>query len=280
MKATKFSEYLQSREELKFVDSPHWIYVIEAAIISVAVLFTAFFVSMFIENSLMTGFLGTGGAFDSIIATVLGYSTLIIEWGAILFVLVYFINRVIYYLTTYIFASDRRLYLKTGLIHVRVKEISFDEIRATHINYGLFGRFLGYGKLMMDARFVSDADLPFTYNPEIFGKLIHYDNDLVDDVNLSLALGDDKERRENDLPKFSQHGNDIVRQNEKTQYMAKMHRDHQKDDANDEALDIDYVQNKDKDADKEFGTYTRDNHEEDDEVQRPAKRVISRTKIS
>ena len=52
------------------------------------------------------------------------------------------------------------------------------------------GRFLGYGKLMLDARFVEDEELPFTHRPETFGKLIHYNNDLTQDVNLALATND------------------------------------------------------------------------------------------
>ena len=40
---------------------------------------------------------------------------------------------------------------------------------------------------MVDARFVEDEDLPFTHQPETFGKLIHYNNDLTQDINLSMV---------------------------------------------------------------------------------------------
>jgi len=75
-------------------------------------------------------------------------------------------------------------------VRVQVFEIAFEEIRKTDINYGWFGRFLGYGKLMLDARFVEDEDLPYLHKPETFGKLIHYNNDLSQDINLSMVTNE------------------------------------------------------------------------------------------
>jgi hypothetical protein len=253
MKATKFSQYLQSREELKFVDTPHWIYVIEAAIFSVIILVGTFWVSALIAGNYLTT--PSEGGLDTILMAVAGWGTLFLEWGAIIFVLFYFINRVIFYLCTYIFASDRRLYVKTGLVRVLVRELSFDDIRATDINYGLLGRFLGYGKLLMDARFVDDFKIPYTHKPEFFAKLIHFDNDLAGDVNLSFALQGLKKDNasESDIPKSSNHVNDVPSRSQQSEEYQNIEKEKKKNQQKNESdLDIGYLQTSDLTAQKDF----------------------------
>jgi len=187
MKATRFDQFLQSREELKFVDRPHWMYVVEAAIWSGAIIAIGIFVNLFIASNIIYPRLNDNINADGIIVNVAAYAARIALWGSFFISVIYFLNKLIFWASTYIFASDRRLYMKTGLLRVQVNEVSFEEIRKTDINYGWFGRLIGYGKLMMDARFVEDTDLPYIYHPEQFSKLIHYSNDLDGDVNLSYV---------------------------------------------------------------------------------------------
>lgn len=187
MKATKYSQYLQKREHLQYVDTPHWIYIFEALIYAAFFIIVGVWISTFLlTSSLIQGTVGNMGI-GGFILTILYYVALVVKWGLIIYGLGFFIHRVIYYLTTYVFASERRLYVKTGLIMARVDSVNFDEIRSIEVNYGFIGRFLGYGKLNMDARFVQDTEIPFVYYPERFVKLINHENDLVKDVNLSFA---------------------------------------------------------------------------------------------
>lgn len=191
MKATKFSQYLQPREELQFVDRPHWIYVVEAAFWALFVIIIGFLANMWLGANFITPRIGnTPDDIGRIILYAAAYVALFLKWGALVYGIFHFINRVIFFFCTYVFCSDRRVYEKKGLIRVRVFEVSFDEIRSVDINYGTLGRFLGYGKLQMDARFVQDEDLPFTYCPEKIQKLIHYNNDLSQDINLSMVTKD------------------------------------------------------------------------------------------
>lgn len=187
MKATKFSQFLQHREELQFVDRPHWIYVIEAGIWAIIIMFAGYWAHNWIFDNVISPETRVYGRLENLTTIIMAYTALGLKWGCLAFATFHFLNRFVFYSSTYVFASDRRLYQKTGLLHVLVVELSFDDIRRTDINYGIFGRILGYGKLDIDARFVGDVELPYTYYPEIFSKLIHYDNDLEQDINLSLA---------------------------------------------------------------------------------------------
>lgn len=187
MKATRFDQFLQNREQLKLVDRPHWIYLAEALIWSAIIITTGLIVNEFIGAIIIFPTLNNNVYADGLIVNVAAWFASFALWGSILIAVVYFLNTLIFWASTYIFASDRRLYMKTGLLRVLVNEVSFDEIRKTDINYGWFGRLIGYGRLMMDARFVEDTDLPYIYNPEQFSKLIHYSNDLDSDINLSYV---------------------------------------------------------------------------------------------
>lgn len=200
MKATRFDQFLQSREELKFVDRPHWIYVVEAIIWSAIIIGFGIFASQAIAATFIYPALGQNLAADGFFINIAAWASFALLWGSIVFAVIYFLIKLIFWASTYVFASDRRLYMKTGLMRVLVNEVSFDEIRKTDINYGWFGRFLGYGKLMMDARFVEDTDLPFIYYPEQFSKLVHYSNDLDGDMNLSYVTNGMKGKADQIIP--------------------------------------------------------------------------------
>lgn len=209
MKATKFSQYLESREHLKFIDTPHWIYVVEALIWSVIIVAAGVFLKSFIADNVIYPRLHEDITVDGFVINIAAYAAHFVLWGAVIWATIFFLIRLAFFVSTYVFASDRRLYMKTGLIFVLVNEVSFDEVRKTDISYGVLGRFLGYGKLLMDARFVSDMPLPYIYSPEKFTKLIHYSNDLEDDINLSFATNGMRERENQAIPAKSQQYKEI-----------------------------------------------------------------------
>jgi uncharacterized membrane protein YdbT with pleckstrin-like domain len=82
---------------------------------------------------------------------------------------VYFIKM----FATEIALTNQRLILKTGLFFVEVEETDLVEIRAEHVHHGWFGRFLGYGRLKLDSRFVGDIYLPTINNPLRLVKVMH-----------------------------------------------------------------------------------------------------------
>jgi hypothetical protein len=64
--------------------------------------------------------------------------------------------------------TSRRIIYKRGLIFVDVKEVDLEEIKAADVNNGWFGRFLNYGYVVLDARFVTGVDLPAIAKPYRF----------------------------------------------------------------------------------------------------------------
>ena len=129
MKATRFDQFLQSREKLKFVDKPHWIYVVEAAVWSIVIVGVGIFIHSFLASQIIYPSLNNNINADGFIVNVAAYSARIALWSSVIVAILYFLNRLVFWASTYIFASDRRLYMKTGLLRVQVNEVSFDEIR-------------------------------------------------------------------------------------------------------------------------------------------------------
>ncbi|MAE52364.1 MAG: hypothetical protein CMH27_11195 [Micavibrio sp.] len=76
-----------------------------------------------------------------------------------------FLTLLIKYFDTEIVLTTRRIIYKRGLIRVEIDEADLGEIRAEHINHGLLGYFLGYGRVHLDCRFVEDIELPAIRKP-------------------------------------------------------------------------------------------------------------------
>lgn len=86
---------------------------------------------------------------------------------------VIFTTYLVKLISTEIALTSRRIIFKTGLIFTEVEEIDLNEIRAEKIHHGLLGRFLNYGWLNLDSRFVGDITLPRIRKPYKFLKAMH-----------------------------------------------------------------------------------------------------------
>ena len=84
-----------------------------------------------------------------------------------------FILSLIKALATEIALTNQRLIYKTGLIFVEVEELDLVEVRAEYVHHGLLGRFLGYGRVRLDSRFVGDITLPAIKKPYRLIKAMH-----------------------------------------------------------------------------------------------------------
>ena len=76
-------------------------------------------------------------------------------------------------LSTEIALTSARIVYKTGLVFTEVEEIDLSEIRAEKIRHGILGRFLNYGWVHLDSRFVGDITLPRIRKPYKFLKAMH-----------------------------------------------------------------------------------------------------------
>lgn len=75
------------------------------------------------------------------------------------------IYHIIKYCTTRIGLTNKRILIRTNLIFVQVDEVDLEEIKSEHVDNGLLGRFLNYGEIHYDARFVGDISLPDIADP-------------------------------------------------------------------------------------------------------------------
>ncbi len=76
-----------------------------------------------------------------------------------------FITQLLRYLTTSIYITSKRVISKAGWLNVKVDGTDISDVRGVHVDQGWVGRFLDYGKIHLDCRFVEDVYLPFARAP-------------------------------------------------------------------------------------------------------------------
>ncbi|PZQ43417.1 MAG: hypothetical protein DI551_12225 [Micavibrio aeruginosavorus] len=78
---------------------------------------------------------------------------------------VIFLTEYIRLITTDIYITTKRVIYKTGWLNVKVNSTDISDVRGVRVDQGWLGRFLDYGKVHLDCRFIADVDLPFTRAP-------------------------------------------------------------------------------------------------------------------
>lgn len=69
------------------------------------------------------------------------------------------------YMTTTVGLTTRRLMLRKGVLFVKLTNIDLEEIKSEYVDHGMLGRFLNYGEVHMDARFVENFYIPNIADP-------------------------------------------------------------------------------------------------------------------
>lgn len=80
--------------------------------------------------------------------------------GLIMF-LIYFTT----YITTVVALTTKRLMIRKGLLFVKMTNVDIEEIKGEHVDNGMLGRWLNYGEVHMDARFVANFYVPNIEDP-------------------------------------------------------------------------------------------------------------------
>ena len=168
------SNYIRSfigpEEHITLLARPHWIYLMEGVVWMMALLVFGgafdYLLREYAESSLpLAGSEIPGLHINS------GTPLMLFLFGVCgLFIFLVYIAKM---LATEIAVTTHRLIYKTGFIFVEVEETDLVEIRAEHIHHGLLGRFLGYGTLRLDSRFVGDITLPAIKKPYKIIKAMH-----------------------------------------------------------------------------------------------------------
>lgn len=88
-----------------------------------------------------------------------------VEKGCVTAGLLIFLMYVLSYLTTTVGLTTKRLMLRTGVIFVKLNNVDLEEFKGEYVDHKLLGRFLNYGEIHMDARFVSNFFVPAIADP-------------------------------------------------------------------------------------------------------------------
>lgn len=93
--------------------------------------------------------------------------------GALVLGIVIFCFYFLQLISTEIALTSKRVIHKRGLLFIKSNEIDMEEIRGESLDLGWMGRFLGYGFIKLDCRFIGDVRLPAIENPERFLRILH-----------------------------------------------------------------------------------------------------------
>lgn len=162
---------------------PHWIYIVQGVLFLVCFLILGLFLEHNIESYPKAMALDTEN--EALAATVRYLRTSAFFICAFAGILVFLYNLIFYRSTHIALTSDRLIY-KTGMFFVNVHESALEEVKGEQVHNGFFGRFLDYGFLEIDCRFVNNMYLPAIARPYAF---LHNLHKLIKKSSLKAAPG-------------------------------------------------------------------------------------------
>ncbi len=161
---------ISKEEELHGIARLHWIYIIQGVVWFMAMAGFGWLVSYLAKQGLMMTASAAGSTMlPDLFLGALDWVTLFCLGGGF-FLFMLFVIKVLF---TEIGISNRRVIYKTGMVFIKVQQIDLEEIRGENIDLGWFGRFLGYGFIELDCRFIGDIKLPAIERPERFIRGLH-----------------------------------------------------------------------------------------------------------
>jgi hypothetical protein len=166
-------------ERLIGLSGAHWVYGLKGLLWLVCMLILGLTLKYFLYSS--TDFLRVPA-----FAIFGGYAFwTCVAMGALMFFF-YFLVMI----STEIALTTKRVIYKRGLIAVDVREVDLEEVKAAGVNNGWFGRFLNYGYLLLDARFVTNLQLPAISDPYRFVKALNDVRAHIKADSMRVVLGD------------------------------------------------------------------------------------------
>src|SRR5262245_14887204 len=133
--------------------SAHWIYGVKG--LSWLVMMAAFGVFLQAYGAGFFNYVFRNSGADAIAAISRTLFWLPTSLGAVMFFL-YFLQMI----SLEVALTTKRVIDKKGLIFIDIKEVDIEEIKEVNVDNGILGRFLNYGYIKLDARFVSNIYLP------------------------------------------------------------------------------------------------------------------------
>lgn len=170
-------------ERLIGVSEVHWIY----GAVSLCWLFAGVIFSLTFDFVLTKAAWATNIPVFLDVADALSFYTF---WTMSFIGIVVFLFYVTMMLTTELALTTKRVIYKRGWLFVDVKEVDLEEIKAADVDTGILGRFLNYGSISLDARFVTSIILPAIDTPYKFLKAMNEIRSLIKTDSLKSILED------------------------------------------------------------------------------------------
>jgi hypothetical protein len=163
----KFVEKIAGPDEkIIGISKIHWIYGFKGLMWLIFLSFLGFSIDYAFSRFLY----GISTEVGLRVASATGHAVFFIgaAFGAVIFLL-----YVIMMLTAEVGLTTKRLIYKRGFIFVDVKEVDIEDIKGVDVDNGYLGRFLNYGYLMFDARFIDNLSLPAVAEPYRYVKAVN-----------------------------------------------------------------------------------------------------------
>ncbi len=149
---------------------PHWIYLIQGLLLLSFCLFMGNFLDVQVKD-FIRGELNKGHRGQFLV--YLYHAKSYIFLTCVVIGIAIFLKHFIFFRSTHIAITSERLIYKTGMFFVNVHESALDEIKGERVHNGFFGRFLDYGFIEIDCRFVENMQLPAIGHPYAFLHELH-----------------------------------------------------------------------------------------------------------
>lgn len=165
-------------ERLIGISSAHWIYgargILWLASLSLFGIVLERYSSAFLVQFLNASVADTVGNTLFWIPTALGF--------------VMFISFLGFMVSPEIALTTKRIIYKKGIFFVEVQEVDLEEIKAADVDNGLLGRFLNYGYVVFDSRFVRNISLPAIGKPYRFIKAMNEARSQLKEDSMTVVL--------------------------------------------------------------------------------------------
>lgn len=168
-------------ETLIGISSAHWIYGLKGLAWLAFMMGCGLGMKHYAANFLMYALRGRGLETADAVGDALFWIPTAL--GGIMFLL-YFLMMV----GPEIALTSKRVIYKRGIIFTDIKEVDLEEIKAANVNNGGLGRFLNYGYVVFDARFVTGMDLPAIGKPYRFVKALNDARSHLKDDSMTVVL--------------------------------------------------------------------------------------------
>lgn len=122
-------------------------------------------------------------ALDGILAIGTAAFWICLSIGAWMFLFYFFML-----LATELGLTTKRLIYKKGLIMVKTEGIDLEEVKGAYVDAEVLGRFLNYGTIHFDTRFIQDVELPAIADPYRFIKAMNDQRSQMKEDGMHLVL--------------------------------------------------------------------------------------------